>query len=186
METIYLIGFMGAGKTTVGKILADLLGYSFYDLDEYIEKTAAQSIPEIFAEKGEAHFRLLEARALRSLPVRRAVVATGGGTAAGRGNLPYMLEKGLVVHLAGDFSRMYARAAGDGRERPLIAAKSREECFRLYQSRLPFYRKAHFSVDTTDRSPAEIARTILERLKERENGKTFPEKAERKDEREYE
>ena len=146
---IYLTGFMGAGKTAVGRRLAETLGWEFIDLDRQIERAADLSVAEIFERRGEPHFRRLEREALAAtLRRRRVVVATGGGALAQPGALESLRGRGLIVWLKLPFAELAARveAAGAG-TRPLLADRRRAR--QLYRERLPFYRRADlvFAVD---------------------------------------
>jgi shikimate kinase len=141
-ERIYLTGFMGAGKTAVGRRLAAALGWAFVDLDGEVERAAALSVAEIFERLGEARFRRLERAALEATLSRpRVVVATGGGALAQPEALELLRGRGLIVWLKLPFAELAARveAAGAG-TRPLY--KDRRRARQLYRERLPFYRRA--------------------------------------------
>ena len=97
--TIYLCGFMGCGKSTVGKLLAQKLGMRFTDLDDYIESSAGMSIPDIFSEKGEPYFREKEAQAVKELSAENSVVACGGGTIINDNSARIARENGPVIFL---------------------------------------------------------------------------------------
>jgi len=117
---IFLVGFMGSGKTTVGKKLASRLGWSFMDLDERIESGAGMKITEIFSEKGEPYFRKLEYDVLRNIEESETVVSTGGGTPCSDDNMEYMLNSGLTIYLKMTPSQLKGRLLKSSRERPLI------------------------------------------------------------------
>jgi shikimate kinase len=163
---IFLVGFMGSGKTTIGKLLARRLGWSFADLDDLIVRAAGMSIPEIFAREGEPAFRRREADALRQAAAgRRSVVATGGGAACRDENLALMLGAGRVVALgvsAAEALRRTGAASGrpllDGAADPLAAAGT------LLAARQPFYARAHWRFQTDGRSPAEVANQVAAAL----------------------
>ncbi len=141
-ERIYLTGFMGAGKTAVGRRLAAVLGWEFVDLDGEVERAAVLSAAEIFERRGEAHFRRLERAALEATLSRpRVVVATGGGALARPEALELLRGRGLIVWLKLPFAELAARveAAGAG-TRPLY--RDRRRARQLYRERLPFYRQA--------------------------------------------
>jgi shikimate kinase len=160
---IFLIGFMGSGKTTVGELVAAQLGWAFADLDQDIAAAAGLTIPEIFAREGEAGFRRRETEALRAAAGgRRAVVATGGGAACREENLALMLSAGRVVALRvspAEAVRRAGRRSGrpllDGRADPLVAATE------LLAARQPFYARAHLHVETDGRGPEDAARAVL-------------------------
>lgn len=118
---IYIIGFMGSGKSTAGKKLASLLGWSFIDLDKNIEEHTGKTIPEIFSENGEDYFRKLEARQLRSLKsVTNTLISTGGGTPCYNANMDFMLKTGLTLYLKLTPAELKSRLSGSKGERPLI------------------------------------------------------------------
>ena len=155
-----IVGYMGSGKTTVGRILARALRREFVDLDRAIVKEAGKEIPEIFAERGEEHFRDLEHGALLDALEGRTscVVACGGGVVVRPDNRA-LLGDVTTIFLEEDTGVLYERTRGPGR--PLRAA-SREEFERRYAERLPFYREvADLVVEVDGRPPAEIAEEVL-------------------------
>jgi shikimate kinase len=167
IAAIFLVGFMGAGKTTVGRVLAERLKYSFDDLDQLIEKRAGRSIKQIFSELGEAEFRRLETDALRSCREnKKVVIALGGGAYASSVNRDLLREMGRTVLLDCPLEICLARIEGD-KSRPLLATK--EEMRALLESRLPSYEMADFAVNTAARSPEEIASQIITLLSEKDN-----------------
>lgn len=152
---IFLIGFMGSGKTTLGRLLAKRLGSPFIDLDDEVEQRSGRSVAQIFAALGEPAFRRLELEALRAA-VRQppAVIATGGGLPAQAGALDLMQETGLTVWIHPSFDAILRRlAATDAGERPLLA--DRERLAALYRDRLPVYRRARLTLDVGDDESAE-------------------------------
>lgn len=164
---VYLTGFMGAGKTTVGPLLAELLGCSFIELDEVIETRAGASIPEIFGELGEAAFRSLESEALRSLEKNEpAVVATGGGAVLRAENRDRMRRRGLIVFLDPPFELLENRlAASPSAARPLLL--DRERTRTLYEQRLPSYRDADLQIEIgSNLEPRQVAEAIFEHLRD--------------------
>jgi shikimate kinase len=164
-ENIILVGFMGAGKSSIGRLLARRLGRCFVETDEMIAARAGRSIPEIFAECGEAHFRGLEDEALGLLGLKRdEVIATGGGMPCREGRPEVLRSLGTVVWLAGDFDALYERARRTG-DRPMLAGRTREEVATLYRARQPFYARAHLTVDTTGLGPEQVAGRILMALR---------------------
>jgi len=161
-DKLYLVGFMGAGKTTVARLLAKRLDWKVEDIDERIEKRERRDIPSIFRQSGEPYFRAIEREELITLLSQRgAVVATGGGTMADPGNRELMLRDGAVIWLDAPFSTLVSRVPLDGR-RPLAA--DRLEMERLYNQRLMAYRQAHLRVDAGRGSVEELVDQIVEWL----------------------
>ena len=155
-----IVGYMGSGKTTLGRLLARATGLEFVDLDRSITKNAGREIPEIFAEHGEDGFRDLEHEALREALDAKTpcVVACGGGVVVRPENRA-LLRKATTVFLREDVGVLYGRTRGPGR--PLRAA-SREEFESRYAERLPFYREvADFEVEVDGRSPSRVAEEVL-------------------------
>lgn len=155
-----IVGYMGCGKTTLGRILARALKCEFVDLDRAIVKQAGKGITEIFAEHGEVRFRDLEHDALLDALENKApgVVACGGGIVVRQENRA-LLKDVTTVFLREDTDVLYRRTRGSGR--PLRAA-SREEFERRYVERLPFYREvADVEVEVDGRPPAEVAEEVL-------------------------
>lgn len=147
MTRIFLIGYMGAGKTTLGRALAKELKIEFLDLDNYIEERLCKSISQIFAEKGEEGFRDIERRMLHEAgEFENVVISTGGGTPCFFDNIEYMNRQGATVFLDVPVERLFIRLSIARKKRPLIVGKSDEElrCFIAEQlaKRLPHYSKA--------------------------------------------
>ena len=118
---LFIIGFMGSGKTTAGKKIATLLNWTFVDLDKKIEQKTGLTIQEIFSFKGEAYFRQIESEILRELgTVTETVVSTGGGAPCYRNNMDFMLGNGLTVYLKLSPAQLKSRLAGSKTVRPLI------------------------------------------------------------------
>ena len=147
MTRIFLVGYMGAGKTTLGHALAKELGIQFIDLDNYIESRMRKSIAQIFAEKGEEEFRNIERRMLHEAgEFENVVISTGGGTPCFFDNIEYMNNQGTTVFLDVPVERLFIRLSIARKKRPLIMNKSDEE-LRLFiaeqlEKRLPHYSKA--------------------------------------------
>ena len=159
---ITLTGFMGSGKTTVGKVLADFLGCPFMDLDDLVVKKAGKSIPDIFAQDGEPAFRQLEARLLRQTVEKyaenTAVLALGGGAVTTPASAALLHEKTVCIYLRASLDTLLQRLAGETAGRPLadeaMAARLAE--------REPLYEEtAHVIVDTDGLTPDEVADEII-------------------------
>jgi len=149
LARIFLVGLPGAGKSTVGKYLAQELSYSFIDLDERIEALAGQPIREIFQQAGEQHFRDLERDALRSITETEVVVATGGGAPCFHGNMEWMNANGLTVFLNPPLDVILARIAHET-HRPLLKGNPKETLEGLMEKREGFYKKARLATSATD------------------------------------
>ena len=162
-ELVLLVGFMGAGKTSVGRELARLLNWSFYDLDALIEGRTGRTVPALFAEQGESGFRKLEVQALRelleTLEDEPAVVALGGGAFAQEAVRQIIRDHSAsVVHLDVGFDEALRRCADAPGHRPLLSDHAQATL--LYEQRLPFYRTAELQVPTEGKAPAAIAQRI--------------------------
>ncbi|MGH9610671.1 MAG: shikimate kinase [Bryobacteraceae bacterium] len=160
---LYLAGFMGCGKTTVGRLLAEELGWNFIDVDAEIESMQRQTIARIFAEQGEAAFRELESRAIRARVAAieagdPTVVALGGGAFVVRPNWELIERNGITIWLDCPLDRIRSRLSADG-VRPLAQDPLHFE--RLFEQRRPLYARAHYSIDAGAGDPSEIVRSIL-------------------------
>ena len=148
-DNLILVGFMGAGKSAVGRLLAKRLGRCLVETDEMIVAREGKSIPEIFAEKGEPYFRAREAEALELLKLKRGdVIATGGGLPCASGAMEALHALGTVIWLTAAPDTLYRRASRAG-DRPMLENRSREEVAALLRQREPYYSQAHITVDTT-------------------------------------
>jgi shikimate kinase len=155
---IVLVGFMGAGKSTVGRELARVLGWSFLDMDRRIEQVAGLSVAQIFRQHGEAAFRRAETELAREVAgLERVVVAAGGGAFAAADTRAALQAGAFTVWLRSDLPTLLARLPGDG-SRPLAA--SRETIATLFAEREASYRLADWSVDASGTSPERLARQI--------------------------
>jgi shikimate kinase len=164
---VILVGFMGAGKSSVGRLLAHRLGRCFVETDDMITAREGRSIPEIFAERGEAHFRALEEETVRLLALKSGdVIATGGGLPCRDGRPEALRALGTVVWLRGDFDAVYERARRAG-ERPMLAGRAREEIEALYHAREPYYRQADLAIDTTGITLDQVVSKLLLALHDR-------------------
>lgn len=167
-SNVFLIGPMGVGKSTIGRMLATALDRPFYDSDREIESLTGADIPWIFDVEGEAGFRVREERMIDSLSRREGIVlATGGGailSAASRANLH---NRGTVVYLKASISQQFERTSKD-RNRPLLqTADPLTRIKELMKIREPFYNEtAHITIDTSRRGPRAVVNEILKRLTE--------------------
>ena len=164
--TIFLIGFMGAGKSSVGKKLAQSLHYRFVDLDELIKKKSKKSISEIFELEGEEVFRIAEQQALHSLKDEsKIIVATGGGCAAFEDNMEWMNAHGKTIYLNCSLGVLFHRIAPLKRQRPLIAHLDDVDIMDFMvmslKERSGNYEKANFVVDG-DGKVEEVCKRILD------------------------
>ena len=161
-DKVYLVGFMGAGKSTVARALAKRLDWKVEDIDARIERAERRDIPAIFRHEGEPYFRAREREALIGLlPERGTVVASGGGTFSDASNRELMLRDGAVVWLDASFETVLKRVPVDGR-RPLAADRVGME--QLYNQRQAAYRLAHLRVDAGRGSVEELVDHIVEWL----------------------
>lgn len=163
---IFLVGFMGSGKTTVGKLLAETLGLPFVDLDEEIEKQYGRTIAEIFQRSGEEEFRAMEEDALGEVASRpRSVVALGGGTFTRTDNRLLIEEKGVSVWLQIDPETAWKRCRQSGR--PL--ARDYTAFLRLHAERENAYARSDLNFDAAGHSPSEVALLIERQLEDLQN-----------------
>jgi len=151
---IILIGYMGSGKTTVGRALARELGVPFYDLDWYIESRMRKKVPEIFAEKGEEGFRKIEHNMLHEVAeFENVVMSCGGGTPCFFDNMDYMNQQAMTVYLKADVDVLYDHLRMGRTERPLIKGKQSEELRAFIAEQLAqreaFYKKAKYTLDVS-------------------------------------
>ena len=164
-DNVILVGFMGAGKSVCGRLLARRLGRCFVETDDMIVASEGRSIPEIFREAGEPRFRQLEADTIESLKLKSGeVIATGGGMPCRDGRMELLRELGTVVWLDGDVRELHARATRIG-NRPMLAGRSMAEIEELYRSRRPFYGQAHITVDTTGLGADQVVARVLAALR---------------------
>ncbi len=174
MRNVVLIGFMGTGKSVVGRRLARELSFRFIDTDRWIEEKTGKKISEIFSEEGgERRFRDLESEAVREIVRQEGlVISTGGGALLNRSNQALLSEKGLLVWLKARPDMILKRAQKRPGERPLLKVTDPlGEIKRLLEEREPYYQSAVFSMDTSDRTISEVVSQIKERVLEIEGKK---------------
>ena len=154
MTRIILIGYMGAGKTTIGKALSKELGVIFYDLDWNIESRMRKSIAQIFAERGEEGFRKIEHNMLHEVAeFEDVIISCGGGTPCFFDNMDYLNQQGQVVYLRAEPEVLYKHLQMGKVERPLLKGKSKEELLVFIREQLerrePYYTKARYTLDVS-------------------------------------
>lgn len=174
-DIIFLCGFMGCGKSTIGQGLADMLDRPFLDLDDRIVEIAGQEIPEIFENEGEAGFRTIERRALLEI-VRnfKGVVALGGGSLQSQHMVDHLKLKGLLVFIKTPISVILSRISGD-ENRPMLLDEQgnpkknevlRQDLQALYDERLPLYEQAVIKVaNDGSQSPEQMVETLLKKIR---------------------
>ena len=171
MKRIILIGYMGAGKTTVGKALSKELGIIFYDLDWYIESRMRKTVSQIFAERGEEGFRKIEYNLLHEVAeFEDVIISCGGGTPCFFDNMDYLNQQGQVVYLKAEPEVLYKHLQMGRVERPLLKGKSKEELLKFIKEQLekrePFYTKAHYTLDVSLMDNYDNIKISVEKIKE--------------------
>ncbi len=156
-KIVYLAGFMATGKSTIGPILANTLGWSFYDLDDLIGKKYDTSIKKLINEKGESDFRIIESKVLADLnPANNTIVSLGGGTMLNQSNIDLMKKRGLIVLFESPENEIYHRMKNK-KSRPLILTPEgdilnekdlRNKIIELLKSRVKFYEQADIKINT--------------------------------------
>ncbi len=164
---IVLIGYMGSGKSTIGRLLAECIGLPFCDLDAYISKALGADIPEIFKEKGEVFFRRNETKLLKQVLTEQngLVLATGGGTPCYGNNMEVLLENAdRVIYLRVALQELVERLAPEKEQRPLLQPLRSEDLPEFIAKHLfernTYYTRAHIVVDGTAKRPDTIVREI--------------------------
>lgn len=163
MKPVFLCGFMGCGKTTIGKRLAKLLGCDFTDMDDYIEKLEGRTIPEIFSQSGEEYFRDVETKVIKSFAEKSGVIATGGGALLRDENGKAAKEIGTVVFIDVKFNTCYMRIKDD-KNRPIAASSTKEELLKRYNERKPKYLKNSTLTVNGNHGALTVAKDILSKL----------------------
>jgi shikimate kinase len=167
-KIFYLIGFMGAGKTTLGKQIAQSLGFYFQDLDAFLETQTGRSVHQIFVEEGEAAFRTKERQALQEL-IRSAptplILACGGGAPCYENNLALMQQNGFLIYLKAEPATLMQRLLPQKEKRPLVKNIPQSQLLNyiqlMLQSRSPYYWQADF-VFTVEKDSPEVLRKFIE------------------------
>ncbi|MCK4862702.1 MAG: shikimate kinase [Dehalococcoidales bacterium] len=170
--SVALIGFMGTGKTVVGKLLAEKLDKEFIELDAVIEKKAGKSIPEIFRQDGEIGFRELEIEATGEVAIKKnAVIACGGGIVLNKINIDRLRKECVIICLMASSQVIIKRTSADTDERPLLAVPDRtRQIEELMKFREPYYkRSADVTINTSRISAYSVVEKIMEKLKENES-----------------
>ena len=162
---IYLIGPMGSGKTTIGKILSSRLKYQFFDTDEEIKKKIGMSISSIFNKQGESGFRIIESQTLEELSIKqKSIISTGGGIVLMKENRVIM-KNGTCIYLKIDFDEQLKRLANSD-DRPLISKNSGGSIEKTNEAREPFFLDlADIVIDTSNLNENEVTQQILSSLK---------------------
>lgn len=164
---IYLIGFMGSGKSYIGKRLSAELGFQFLDLDEVIETAEKQTIANIFKTRGEDYFRNLESEHLKNTKeLKNIIISTGGGTPCFFGNMDWMNENGKTTFLNPTVDILFQRLESEITKRPILANQS-DETLRLFisqklENRLKYYEKAHLIINI-----ATFEQNIIQEIKDK-------------------
>lgn len=160
-RNIVLVGFMGAGKTTVGKLISEQTGMPLVDMDALIELRAGKPITDIFAQDGEPHFRALEREITRELSARDGqVISTGGGVVLNSDNIADYEKTGLVVCLLASATEILNRVQHDN-TRPLLAGDKQEKILQLLDTRKPLYEAIPHKIYTDGIEPEAIAAKII-------------------------
>ncbi len=170
MRNIYLVGFMGTGKTVVGKEVAKRLNQQFLDLDSLIEEREKKKISQIFTEDGEAHFRGLEKQVLGEVAKgENLVVSCGGGIILDRDNIQIMKKAGLMICLSSRPGVILRRTRGYS-HRPLLKVDNPEKKIeQLLEIRAPFYAQADYAIDTSDLAVSCVVNKVLEYVRAKDH-----------------
>jgi len=169
---IYLIGFMGSGKSTIGRNLANKLGWSFVDIDRKIEATTGKTIAEIFSAYGEEWFRNVESEVLRSVAsLSDTVISTGGGAPCHGDNMDYMIETGLTIYLKMSAEQLKRRLANSSGERPLLKGLTGEKLLEYIRNKLAerekWYCRAEMTFNSMDKGYSVLLPMLKDYLKNR-------------------
>ncbi|MGV3773619.1 MAG: shikimate kinase [Verrucomicrobiales bacterium] len=166
ITNLALVGFMGSGKSTVGHLLAMMLGFEFVDTDDMIERQVGKKITEIFATEGEEKFRLYERQILEQLATaERSIISTGGGLVTRPGNLELLQQNSLVVCLWASAETIFNRVAHQTHRPLLVGEDPKGKIVEMLKARAPFYRQADVLVSSDFRSPREVAIHIVHQFR---------------------
>lgn len=168
---IYLMGYMGSGKTTVGGMLAEQMKLEFVDFDRYVEKESGKTIAEIFDTLGEVKFREMEHECLKKLlPKSDVVISLGGGTPCFHNNIELINKNGISIFLDEDVRSLTKRLAPAKDNRPLIGNLNEKELELFIETnlakRLPIYNQAHISVNTRDQTADSVVKEVRKKISE--------------------
>jgi len=163
IKNIVLVGFMGTGKTSVGILLSNMLNMKFIDTDDIIEQNCQERISEIFANKGEEHFRDLESKAIeKACLLNHYIISTGGGAVIREQNIQNLRNVGLLFHLDATPEVIFQRTAQQS-QRPLLMVEDPLNRIReLLKQRAPFYAQADYRIDTSGLTVEEVAKRIFD------------------------
>jgi shikimate kinase len=164
LNNIFLVGLMGAGKTTIGRLLANDLHKDFIDSDHEIEKSAGSTIPLIFESEGEAGFRQREQAIIAKLTAQSNIIlSTGGGVILNTNNCEYLQSRGYVIYLRASVNNLLARTAQSNR--PLLKTNPREKLTTLFKERHPLYQAvADVTIETGGRNIRQVVAIVLKHL----------------------
>ena len=168
MKNIVLTGFMGTGKTAVGKEIARLLDMKLIDVDTEIEKSEKMTINEIFKQFGEPRFREIETEMITKLSKdKNSIISTGGGAVLKQENMDILRENGVIICLIATPETILGRTSNSN-DRPLLQVENPLERIKgLLNFRRPFYERADVMIDTEGKTPLQIAEEIIERVKDK-------------------
>lgn len=166
MKNIVLTGFMGTGKTEVGRVLSRKLGYVLVDADTEIEKEHHMTITAIFKQYGEPKFREIESNVIKRLSeIKNAVISTGGGAVLRQDNMDNLRKNGVIVCLTASAETILKRT-GNNNDRPLLQVETPlHKIKELLEFRKPYYEKADIIINTEDKNPFQLAEEIIEKVK---------------------
>ncbi|MCS7202943.1 MAG: shikimate kinase [Thermodesulfovibrio sp.] len=172
-KNIVLVGFMGTGKTTVGKVVAKKIGYDFVDVDEVIEKLTGMTIPDIFAQFGEARFRDIETEVIKLITKKtKQVIATGGGAVLREENIQALRRNGIIFCLEASEEIIFERVKNSN-YRPLLKVEKPIERIReLLSQRKPRYSLSDFIINTDKLTVEEVAEKIINEFERLESGES--------------